>query len=303
MTKKLLAMLLAAAMMLALAACGGKNDVAQNSTDTGKNDTVANVPAEDAPAAEDAKEESADAKEEPADPVPEDTADTPADSEETVDPVPTLNRVDFTLKNVGDNFRLEVEHLPEGAEVTWSISDKAVAAIAEDGTVTAVGAGTATATAAVGDVALSCIVRVSAEAASEGGEQSGEGFGVFLAEVMGKYELPMGLMEVSEPELIENFFMGLSDIATEQVLVCLTMMGPMNGEIVAVEVSDSADVAAVEKILHDRIAYMIDGGAFYPEATETWEKNARVISEGNCVLLVTSASCDAIAEDFRSFVK
>jgi hypothetical protein len=283
-------------MMLTLAACGGKNDVAQNTVDTGAADDAADTTVSDTVPETDAKDEAADSD-------ADNTQSDAADGAEETDPVPALNRNDFTLKNVGDTFRLEVEHLPEGAVVTWSISDEAVATVAEDGTVTAVAAGTATATAAFGDVAMSCIVRVNAETADEGGAVGGNSLNAFVADVMGKYELPMGLMEVSEPELISNFFAGLSDIATEQVVVYLTMMGPMNGEIVAVEVKNGSDVAAVEKILNDRIAYMIDGGAFYPEATETWEKNAKVVSEGNFVLLVTSASCEAIAEDFRAFVK
>jgi len=307
MTKKLLALLLAIAMMLALVACGG-NNAADNTADSTVNDVADSTVNDAADSSADdtvGSDTQNDAQNSTQNDAQDNSQDAPADETPAPEAAPALNRIDFTLKNIGDSFRLEVENLPEGAEVMWSISDESVATIAEDGTVTAVAGGTATATAAFGDggSGLSCIVRVAAETAAEGGAENGDGFGTFLADVMGKYELPMGLMEVSEPELIDNFFVGLSDIATEQVLVCLTMMGPMNGEIVAVEVSDSADVAAVEKILKDRVAYMIESGAFYPEAVETWEKHSRVISEGNFVLLVTSASCDAIVEDFRAFVK
>lgn len=298
MTKKLLALLMSLAMVLTLVACGG-NNAADNSDNT-QNDTTVNDTAGDTANDSAANDTDDDTQNDVKDDQQDTSAEENTDSESAA-PSPALNRMDFTLKNVGDSFRLEVENLPEGAEVKWSISDEAVATIAEDGTVTAVAKGTATATAAFGDVALACIVRVTAE---EGGEsQSGKSFSAFYADVMGKYELPMGLMEVSEPEMIGNYFAGLNDIATKQMLVCLTMMGPMNGEIVAVEVANSGDVAAVEKILNDRVAYMIESGAFYPEAIETWEKNSRVVSTGNFVLLVTSASCDDIVADFRSFAK
>jgi len=297
MTKKILALLLAFAMMLALVACGGNaaqnNDAAQNNAaDTGANNETAGNAADDAQdATQNAPEE--DEQDAPAE-------ETPAPDE---DAVPALNRADFTLKNVGDSFRLEVENLPEGAAVTWAISDESVATIAEDGTVTAVAAGTATVTAVIegSDAVFACIVRVTAEESGE--SQSGKSLSAFYADVMGKYELPMGLMEVNEPEMIGNYFADLTDIATKQMLVCLTMMGPMNGEIVAVEVSNSSDVAAVEKILNDRVNYMIESGAFYPETIETWEKNSRVVSAGNFVLLVTSASCDDIVADFKAFAK
>ena len=295
MTKKILALLLAFAMMLALVACGGNaaqnNDAAQNdAADTGANNETAGNAADDAQDAEDATQNAPEEEEQDA-PAEE----TPAPDE---DAVPALNRADFTLKNVGDSFRLEVENLPEGAAVTWSISDESVAAIAEDGTVTAVAHGTATVTAVIegSDAVFSCIVRVS-------GQESGKSLSAFYSEITGKYELPMGLMEVGDPEMIGNYFAGLNEIATEQTLVCLVMMGPMSAEFVAVEVTNAGDVAAVEKILNDRVAYMIESGAFYPEAIEVWETSARVVSAGNFVLLVTSASCDDIVADFKAFAK
>ena len=48
----------------------------------------------------------------------------------------------------------------------------------------------------------------------------------------------------------------------------------------------AADVAAVKAILQARINYMVGdgngpGGAWYPEAMDTWESQSRVVSSGH----------------------
>ncbi len=234
------------------------------------------------------------------------------------DDLPRLNRTDFTLKNAGDSFRLQVLHLPEGAEVgTWTISDETVATIAEDGTVTAVAGGRATASIEVelgGEtLTLSCIVRCSAPAESE--EESGaeEGSGedtasqsvdlaAFYTSISEKYAMPMGLGQMTSDELVENYFPGLTAISTKQRVIYYTMMTMNNGELAMVEVENASDVDTVKAIFQTRVDTMVNGGAWYPSATEIWTNSSRIVSYGNYVLMVVGEDCDAILADFEALL-
>lgn len=89
-------------------------------------------------------------------------------AEETPEDVPETGEVDlsslalsvedFTLFAPGETAQISIDGLPENVEVTWSSSDETVAVV-KDGKVTGTGGGTATITAMVADVKLSCIVR------------------------------------------------------------------------------------------------------------------------------------------------
>ncbi len=232
---------------------------------------------------------------------------------------PTLNRTDFTLKNAGDSFRLQILNLPEGAEVgSWTISDEAVATIAGDGTVTAVAGGRATASIEVDlggeTLTLSCIVRCSAKA-EENEEESGaeEGSGedtasqsvdlaAFYTSISEKYAMPMGLGQMTSDELVENYFPGLTAISTKQRVIYYTMMTMNNGELAMVEVENASDVDTVKAIFQTRVDTMVNGGAWYPSATEIWTNSSHIVSYGNYVLMVVGEDCDAILADFEALL-
>ena len=72
------------------------------------------------------------------------------------------------------------------------------------------------------------------------------------------------------------------------------------GELVLVQVSDSADVDAVKEILQTRIDNMVNGGAWYPEPTRVWSENSRIVSNGSYVMMVVNEDCDAIVEEFNA---
>ena len=85
------------------------------------------------------------------------------------DPVPvpvesvTLNEPEITLL-VGEDFQLTAEVLPENADnktIVWESSDTAIAAVDENGLVTAVAAGNAIVTATVDDKNATCKVFVN----------------------------------------------------------------------------------------------------------------------------------------------
>jgi len=305
MIKKFLAMLMAFALVLSLAACGGNN--ADNSASDSKNDTVQNDSqntgntANNNAAGDNTDNDSADNG------AQDDAQTPPAEEEEDESAAaPALNREDFTLRNVGDSFKMEVMNMVEGSTVTWSISDETVAVIAEDSTVTAVASGNATITATIDEggesYALTCIVRVAAEEEADDGGASAIDLNAFYTQVTGSYELPGSLGLLEDDELVENYFTGLTAIECTQKVIYFNMMMVNNGEIAMAEVANGSDVEAVKAIFQSRVDYMVEGGAFYPAAVEIWENNARVVSVGNFVLMVVSDSCDNIVSDFEAFV-
>ena len=225
---------------------------------------------------------------------------------------PTLNRTDFTLKNVGDTFRLQASNIAEGAEITWTSSDEKVATVSSDGTVTAVGGGNATITATVdegGDTfALLCVVRCSAKAEEtgdqgDGSENGGESTGTptlsdFYATLSETYGVK-GLAAY-EGEVLENYYPGMTAVSTKQCLVQETMMTMANAAVAMVEVSDSGDVQTVKDIFAARAKVQADGGAWYPASCETW-KNAVIVSTGNYVgMFVYPENAQAMADLFVS---
>ena len=74
-----------------------------------------------------------------------------------------LNRTDITLFSAGEQFTLKP--VTEGLEevTTWTSSDETVVVVDADGTVTAVGPGTATVTAQNGELTATCIIRCRIE--------------------------------------------------------------------------------------------------------------------------------------------
>lgn len=97
-------------------------------------------------------------------PAPETETDAPETESIPADWKPVLNRTDISFFGPGESFLLALEDAPEGAEITWSTEDEAVAAVDEAGRVTAVGPGTVKVSAEVGGQTLSCWVRCQFEA-------------------------------------------------------------------------------------------------------------------------------------------
>ena len=72
----------------------------------------------------------------------------------------TLNASDVQLDGIGNSFELEVTLEPQGTTdtVTYSSSDNSIAIVSDNGTITAVGSGTATITVSCGSVSSVCVV-------------------------------------------------------------------------------------------------------------------------------------------------
>lgn len=126
----------------------------------------------------------------------------------------------------------------------------------------------------------------------------------FAASVTGDQTAWPGMMAL-EGEALSTFYAGLSAIATKQCVVQVAMISASGDEIALVEVENSADVQAVKDIFQARIDYQVGdgtapGGAWYPEPTEMWKNQSRIVSNGNFVMLVAHSGADSVVEQFNA---
>lgn len=310
--KKIIALLAALCLCMGLlAACGGSAD----GKDPGQSDSPSqSVPAESPDVTpEDSEEPSADPSEAPEAPTEEPSAEPGESAEVSEADQFALDQSDFTLFSAGSTWQLTYTADPVYKErPVFVSSDESVAVVDENGVVTAVAPGKAIITATYGKTGeASCIVRCRWEENSgNGGETSGtkpaEGvdLAAFAEKMFGQYEFSNSLT-LADAEMTEAFYAGLSAADAKQLLVYIPQMSMNMGELVLVEVRESGDVNAVKAILQSRIDYMAGdgtgpGGAWYPEATDTWMYNSRVVSSGNYVMMVVNESCDDIVSAFKA---
>ena len=332
MKRRIFAAVLATAMVLSLAACGGGNKGGASSSNPGSGSDVsviapggdssqpdasnpdASNPDGSNPSTPDASQPEGSAPDGSADgSSSEGTQPGGSDSAVTI----TLNKTDVTLKKAGATFRLRYTAQPDtDGLAVFSSSDEKVATVAEDGTVTAVAPGQATITVEYDGAKATCIIRcrwdgVSSDSSDSSGSSSGSGSSSaskvdlqkFYDDTIGKYEF--GFLELADSSILDNVYPGLSGISAEQMLVYVCMISMNNGEFGLVQVKDSKDVDAVKAAFQSRIDYMVGdgngpGGAQYPMAMDQWENNSRIVSNGNYVMMVVHESCDDIVKEFNA---
>ena len=320
--KRFLTVLLVLAMALSLAACGGNNDTQQNnSQNDGQNSVQDDVGGQnDAQQPDEGGDEDADVPGDEEGDVPVISGGDEAGETDPEDPgaqedeepeqaAVTASHSDVTFRSAGSSFKLTPKGVEGTYAATYTSDDPAIAAVAEDGTVTAVAPGTTKVHMHIegngSQYDFSCIIRCSwEESASEEPETpdeepaaDGVDLNAFYETIVGQYEF--GFLTPFEGEILENYYPGMSAIDTKQCLVMGVMMTMNNGEFCLVEVSDSADVDAVKAIFQTRIDGMVNGGAWYPGPTEQWTNNSRVVSNGNYVMMVVHESCDDIVTAFN----
>ena len=112
------------------------------------------------------------------------------------------------------------------------------------------------------------------------------------------------LVMLEEPEdsgYLDTFYPGLRDIARKQTVVELAPVSGFATEVVMVEVENSGDAAAVEKIFNDRIKTAQED-TIYPDTAVQWQR-AQVQTHGNYVAMVVLSDEFTIPEDVFSLVK
>ena len=97
-----------------------------------------------------------------------------------------------------------------------------------------------------------------------------------------------------------DLYPGIADIATEQLVIYQPMMGAVVCEIALAEVTDAADIEAVKAIFQSRIDAQVSGGAWYPESIRGWEEESRIVTNGNCVMMIAWSFCDEAVEAFNN---
>ena len=251
----------------------------------------------------------------------------------------TLNRTNIELNKAGATFKLRYTVDPDIYDglAVYTSSDTKVATVDDSGTVKAVAPGKATITVKYDSATATASVNcnwteskpeetkpeenkpgdTSKPAENKPGDTSKPeenkpddtskpaeppaashvDLSAFYSTITGKYEFAM--LELADDGLLDNFYAGMTGISTEQRLIYICGMTMNNGEIGLVQVKDSKDVAAVKNIFQARIDAQAAGGAWYPQAVETWTNNARVVSNGNYVMMVVHENCDDIVKAFN----
>ena len=105
---------------------------------------------------------------------------------------------------------------------------------------------------------------------------------------------------------LDQWYAGLTSLSLAQCLVyqCGMMPSP-NGDFALIQVSNSKDAATVKGILQAGVNYMVGdgngpGGAFYPMEMTMWEDNARIVANGDYVMLIVHENCDDIVAQFNA---
>jgi hypothetical protein len=113
------------------------------------------------------------------------------------------------------------------------------------------------------------------------------------------YEWGDGYMVDIEDEMLDSYYPGLSDISTKQFIAKMPIMSAVVNEVVLMECESEDDAASAAAILQDRITTQAEGGAWYPESMEAWEK-AQVVQQGTYVAMLASASYqDELVDSFH----
>jgi predicted small lipoprotein YifL len=113
-------------------------------------------------------------------------------------------------------------------------------------------------------------------------------------------EAPFMMDLTEDPDMLEMTYPGLKDIETKQLIAVMPGMSAVAMEFVFVEVANAADVDTVKGILQGRIDAQVNGGAWYPETIEQWEKYSEIVVIDNFVCLFVTPDKDGLIDAFRN---
>ena len=91
-----------------------------------------------------------------------------------------------------------------------------------------------------------------------------------------------------DPELLEMYYPGLSEINTTQLIAKAPMMSSVVNEFVFLQCETEEDAAKAAEILQTRITAQAEGGAWYTESMEAWGRGV-VDQQGTYVAMIASA--------------
>ena len=101
--------------------------------------------------------------------------------------------------------------------------------------------------------------------------------------------------------MLGNYYPGLTDLDLEQVEIYMPIISFSGGELALVQAKNAEDAAKVKAIFQARLdSKTTEGPNNYPEEVEMWQKHAKVVDNGNYVLLVNHEDADAIVSEFEA---
>ena len=110
----------------------------------------------------------------------------------------------------------------------------------------------------------------------------------FCADKAAEYGWDENYLADIEGELLENYYPGLGEIPSKQLVAKAPMMSFVVNEVVFLQCENEEDAAKAAAILQERIDTQAEGGAWYPESMEAWSRG-QVIQQGTYVAMIASA--------------
>ena len=239
-------------------------------------------------------------------------------------PTLTLNKTELTMEAPEATYQLKADVTGTEEEVMWTSDDENVVVVFEDGTITAVAPGTATITAAIGELTAECVITcdwateeeptddpAASEPSEEPSEEPSTEPSTSSVDLAAFYEtIITSVSEDNRPfmmeldaETAEMIYPGMGAIATNQKVLYMPGMSAVACEISMVECANAADVETVKTIFQTRINTQVEGGAWYPETIEGWKNNSKIVVKDNfvCLFVIPEGMMDAASEFEKLF--
>lgn len=107
----------------------------------------------------------------------------------------------------------------------------------------------------------------------------------------------------SDRETLDGYYDGICALEPRVLLAHVSTWSMVEFELVVMRVADESDIERTTEILQSRIDYMVGdgsgpGGAWYPEPTEVWQNNSRIVAHGSYLMFVVHPLVDEIVPLF-----
>lgn len=116
-----------------------------------------------------------------------------------------------------------------------------------------------------------------------------------MAETCGWEE---GYMADVEGELLEEYYPGLGGLSTKQLIAKVPAMSSDVNEIVLLQCKTEEDAEHAVAILQARIDSQAEGGAWYPETLESWQRATVLRRETYVALIASGEFQESLEEQF-----